>query len=128
MDGQAGLFRIVRDRDVARLAGGWQVPVYDARLLLVGDFTRMNKLGDGKSLIEMGREALRIEARAVASLVDRLGNDFDKACRMLLACPGRVVVSGMGKSGHVSRKIAATLASKHRHTRLLSPSRRGKPR
>jgi arabinose-5-phosphate isomerase len=59
----------------------------------------------------MGREALRIEARAVAALVERLGADFERACRMLLACPGRVVVSGMGKSGHVGGKIAATLAS-----------------
>ena len=82
----------------------------------------MNKLADGKSLIEMGREALRIEARAVASLVDRLGNDFDKACRMLLACPGRVVVSGMGKSGHVSRKIAATLASTGTPAFFLHPA------
>jgi arabinose-5-phosphate isomerase len=98
------------------------VPVYDARLHLVGDFTRMNKPADGKSLIEMGREALRIEAQAVASLVDRLGNDFDKACRLLLACPGRVVVSGMGKSGHVSRKIAATLASTGTPSFFLHPA------
>ena len=82
----------------------------------------MNKPADGKSLIEMGREALRIEARAVASLVDRLGDDFDKACRMLLACPGRVVVSGMGKSGHVSRKIAATLASTGTPAFFLHPA------
>ncbi len=71
----------------------------------------MNDAADSQRLVEMGREALRIEARAVAALVDRLGNDFAKACRMLLACPGRVVVSGMGKSGHVGGKIAATLAS-----------------
>jgi arabinose-5-phosphate isomerase len=71
----------------------------------------MNDAAESKRLIEMGREALRIEARAVAALVDRLGTDFDLACRMLLACPGRVVVSGMGKSGHVGGKIAATLAS-----------------
>jgi arabinose-5-phosphate isomerase len=71
----------------------------------------MNDAAETGNLIEMGREALRIEARAVAALVDRLGTDFEKACRMLLACPGRVVVSGMGKSGHVGGKIAATLAS-----------------
>jgi len=82
----------------------------------------MNKPADGKSLIEMGREALRIEARAVASLVDRLGNDFDEACRMLLACSGRVVVSGMGKSGHVGRKIAATLASTGTPAFFLHPA------
>jgi len=82
----------------------------------------MNKAAESKSLIEMGREALRIEARAVAALVDRLGNDFDKACRMLLACPGRVVVSGMGKSGHVGRKIAATLASTGTPSFFLHPA------
>ncbi len=71
----------------------------------------MNDAAESQRLIEMGREALRIEARAVAALVDRLGDDFDSACRMILACAGRVVVSGMGKSGHVGGKIAATLAS-----------------
>ena len=71
----------------------------------------MNDAADNQRLIEMGRDALRIEARAVAALVDRLGADFESACRMLLACTGRVVVSGVGKSGHVGGKIAATLAS-----------------
>ena len=49
----------------------------------------MNDSADSKSLVEMGRDALRIEARAVAALVDRLGADFEKACRTLLACSGR---------------------------------------
>ena len=71
----------------------------------------MNDAVVSKRLIEMGQEALRVEARAVAALVDRLGTEFEQACRMLLACPGRVVVSGMGKSGHIGGKIAATLAS-----------------
>jgi len=82
----------------------------------------MNKPAETKSLTEMGREALRIEARAVAALVDRLGADFDEACRMLLACAGRVVVSGMGKSGHVGRKIAATLASTGTPSFFLHPA------
>nr|MBA3478725.1 SIS domain-containing protein [Lautropia sp.] len=54
---------------------------------------------------------LRIEAQAVLDLVDTIDATFARACRMILACRGRVVVSGMGKSGHVARKIAATLAS-----------------
>jgi arabinose-5-phosphate isomerase len=70
----------------------------------------------------MGREALRIEARAVAALVDRLGAEFERACRMMLACPGRVVVSGMGKSGHVGGKIAATLASTGTPAFFLHPA------
>ena len=82
----------------------------------------MNDAADRQRLIEMGREALRIEARAVASLVDRLGGEFEKACRILLACTGRVVVSGMGKSGHVGGKIAATLASTGTPAFFLHPA------
>ena len=82
----------------------------------------MNDAVDSKRLVEMGREALRIEARAVAALVDRLGSDFEQACRMLLACAGRVVVSGMGKSGHVGGKIAATLASTGTPAFFLHPA------
>src|SRR5688500_5131002 len=82
----------------------------------------MNDAAESQRLIEMGREALRIEARAVAALVDRLGDDFGKACHMLLACTGRVVVSGMGKSGHVGGKIAATLASTGTPAFFLHPA------
>ncbi len=62
-------------------------------------------------LLSAARRALAIEARAVASLGDRLGPQFVAACRLCLACSGRVIVTGIGKSGHVGRKIAATLAS-----------------
>ena len=62
-------------------------------------------------LIGRAREVLRIEADAVARLADRIDSSFPDACRVILACAGRVVVSGIGKSGHVARKIAATLAS-----------------
>ena len=56
-------------------------------------------------------EVLQIEAEAVSALRERIGDAFVRACEIMLACRGRVVVSGMGKSGHVARKIAATLAS-----------------
>jgi arabinose-5-phosphate isomerase len=62
-------------------------------------------------LIEQARQVLRIEAEAIDALVDRIGPDFVQACRLILDCRGRVVVSGIGKSGHVGRKMAATLAS-----------------
>ena len=62
-------------------------------------------------LTELGRVALHIEATAVTTLAGRLGADFARACRACLACRGRVVVIGMGKSGHIGNKIAATLAS-----------------
>ena len=62
-------------------------------------------------MIDQARQVLRIEADAVASLIDRIGEPFVAACRLILDCKGRVVVSGIGKSGHVARKLAATLAS-----------------
>ena len=61
--------------------------------------------------IEIGRRALEVEARALNALVPRLGDAFARAVQLVLACRGRVAVMGMGKSGHVGRKIAATLAS-----------------
>ncbi|MBP7242874.1 KpsF/GutQ family sugar-phosphate isomerase [Amaricoccus sp.] len=63
------------------------------------------------SLIASGRRVIGIEAAALASLADALGDSFAAAAQLLLATRGRVIVSGMGKSGHVARKIAATLAS-----------------
>ena len=62
-------------------------------------------------LIERAVEVLGIEAAAVTSLAPRIGAAFVQACRLMLECHGRVVVSGIGKSGHVARKIASTLAS-----------------
>ncbi|MGR8934760.1 MAG: KpsF/GutQ family sugar-phosphate isomerase [Gammaproteobacteria bacterium] len=59
----------------------------------------------------LGLEVINIEKQAVAALADRIDAAFVKACRLMLACQGRVVVTGMGKSGHVAGKIAATLAS-----------------
>ncbi len=57
------------------------------------------------------RGVIAIEAEAIAALQSRIDGNFVEACRLILACKGRVVVSGMGKSGHIARKIAATLAS-----------------
>lgn len=63
------------------------------------------------SLCASGAAVIETEARALTSLAARVGHSFADACRLMLACEGRVVVTGMGKSGHVGRKIAATLAS-----------------
>ena len=65
---------------------------------------------DAKAL-ELAKRVLRIEAQAVAGLIDRLDAGFPRAVALIRACHGRVVVSGVGKSGHIARKIAATLAS-----------------
>ncbi len=64
-----------------------------------------------EGLIRLGRQALEIEIAGLAAQVPRLDADFALACRICLNCRGRVVVTGMGKSGHIGGKIAATLAS-----------------
>ncbi|MBT2969102.1 MAG: KpsF/GutQ family sugar-phosphate isomerase [Candidatus Thiodiazotropha sp. (ex Ctena orbiculata)] len=62
-------------------------------------------------MIDLGRAVIETEADAVSSLIPRLGEAFAQACSYLLHCQGRIVVIGMGKSGHIGNKIAATLAS-----------------
>jgi arabinose-5-phosphate isomerase len=79
-------------------------------------------VSDTEKLIGRGRRVLRTEAEAVAALEHRLGEDFAAACRLLLACTGRIVVTGMGKSGHVGNKIAATLASTGSPSFFLHPA------
>ncbi|MEP6607134.1 MAG: KpsF/GutQ family sugar-phosphate isomerase [Burkholderiaceae bacterium] len=61
--------------------------------------------------LALAREVLQVEAQAIAALTDRIDAAFSRAVDLLLACAGRVVVTGVGKSGHIARKIAATLAS-----------------
>ena len=77
------------------------------------------------SLLASARRALHIEARAVEALAPRLGSAFAAACRLCLGCEGRVVVSGMGKSGHIAGKIAATLASTGTPAFFLHPAEAG---
>jgi len=67
--------------------------------------------GDDRDLVNLARAVLETEARAIEQLISRIDDSFIKACHLLLACKGRIVVSGMGKSGHIAGKIAATLAS-----------------
>jgi arabinose-5-phosphate isomerase len=64
-----------------------------------------------RSAIELARKVLRTEAAAILGLVDRLDHRFDEAVSLLYECRGRVIVTGMGKSGIICRKIAATLSS-----------------
>ncbi len=61
--------------------------------------------------LALARKTFEIEAAAVSTLISRVGPEFAQAVRIMLGCQGRVVVMGMGKSGHIGRKIAATLAS-----------------
>lgn len=66
---------------------------------------------DVEQLERSARAVFSVEMRGISELAARINGDFTRACQVLLACRGRVVVSGMGKSGHIGRKIAATLAS-----------------
>ncbi len=80
---------------------------------------------DSGALLGAARRALGIEAQAVTALQSRLDERFAEACRICLACQARVVVSGMGKSGHIARKIAATLASTGTPAFFLHPAEAG---
>jgi arabinose-5-phosphate isomerase len=80
---------------------------------------------DDESLLASARRALAIETQALAALSPRLGPGFAQACRICLECRGRVVVTGMGKSGHVAGKIAATLASTGTPAFFLHPAEAG---
>ena len=77
---------------------------------------------DDGTLLAAGRRALEIEARALVALLERVNGPFAAACRLLLGCSGRVVVTGMGKSGHVGGKVAATLASTGTPAFFLHPA------
>jgi arabinose-5-phosphate isomerase len=66
---------------------------------------------DAAALQQMGRKVLEIERDALTGLLPRINEDFARACQIMLGCSGRIVVTGMGKSGHIGGKIAATLAS-----------------
>lgn len=72
--------------------------------------------------LETGRRVLRIEARALQDVMTRLDGEFERAVDLLFACKGRVAVTGMGKSGIVARKIAATLSSTGTPSFFLHPA------
>jgi len=76
----------------------------------------------GQESLDEGKRVLAIEARAVQTLIDRLDGNFAKAVDMLARCKGKVVVSGMGKSGLIGQKIAATLASTGTSSFFLHPA------
>jgi arabinose-5-phosphate isomerase len=80
---------------------------------------------DSRTLLAAARRALAIEAQAVTALQSRLDERFAAACRVCLACTGRVVVTGIGKSGHIARKVAATLASTGTPAFFLHPADAG---
>src|SRR5579863_4139510 len=66
---------------------------------------------DVEKLCKLGQAVIETEALAIRSLLPRINDHFAKACQYLLNCSGRIIVMGMGKSGHIGKKIAATFAS-----------------
>ena len=73
-------------------------------------------------LLQYGRELLELELQEAQKLPDRLGKDFVEACQLILSNKGKVVVSGIGKSGHIGKKIAASLASTGSPAFFMHPS------
>ncbi|MBU0729732.1 MAG: KpsF/GutQ family sugar-phosphate isomerase [Proteobacteria bacterium] len=71
--------------------------------------------------ITQAKEVLRIEAEGLFSLVDKIGSDFEKAISLIMECPSRVIISGIGKSGIIGQKIAATLNSTGTSSFFLHP-------
>ena len=65
----------------------------------------------GKSLIEIAKAVIQTEADSVLLLKDRIDQKFDEICNLIRFCKGKVILVGMGKSGHIAKKIASTLAS-----------------
>jgi arabinose-5-phosphate isomerase len=76
---------------------------------------------DAAALVELGRRVLRLEAAAVGAVADRLDGQFARAVRLLADASGRVIVSGVGKSGLIARKLAATLTSTGTAASYLHP-------
>ena len=77
---------------------------------------------DSDVLIGLGRKVIETELAAVQELRDRIDESFARACQLILACRGKTIVIGMGKSGHVGNKIAATLASTGTPAFFVHPS------
>ena len=79
-------------------------------------------MNDTASDLDLARKVLRTEAAAILGLVDRINGDFERAVQLLFDCQGRVIVTGMGKSGIICRKIAATLSSTGTSAWFLHPA------
>ena len=75
------------------------------------DTKKIARAASGKSALATAKRVLQIEADAIGGLVERLNHTFERAVEIVFTCPGRVVVTGLGKSGLIGRKISATLAS-----------------
>ena len=86
------------------------------------DESRKTPQASDEQIVEWGRDVVRLEAEGVRGLGDHIGPDFVEAVRLIHDCPGQVIVTGMGKSGIIGRKIAATLTSTGTLASYLHPT------
>ena len=82
----------------------------------------MGSIMSVKSINDLAKDVLKIEAHSILKLIDRIGDNFDKAIELLYSCKGRVIITGMGKSGLIGKKIAATLSSTGTPSYFLHPA------
>lgn len=75
--------------------------------------------------ISAAKQTIKLEAQAITELLARIDNSFTQACQLILACKGKIVLTGMGKSGHIARKIAATLSSTGTPSFFVHPGEAG---
>ena len=80
---------------------------------------------EGKSTIDIAKEVIQTEANSVLKLKDRIDQNFDEVCQILKNCMGKVILIGMGKSGHIAKKISSTLASTGTPAFYLHPAEAG---
>ncbi len=80
---------------------------------------------DKKQIIQTAKELIQTELEAVAALADRVDNSFVEACEIITNCEGRIAIIGMGKSGHIGQKIAATLSSTGNPAFFVHPAEAG---
>ena len=80
------------------------------------------KMSKNNTNIDIGRNVIQIESEALTSLAKKIGKDFDKAVELIFDRSGRVIVTGMGKSGLISQKIASTFASTGTPAQFIHPS------
>src|SRR6266513_2348392 len=75
-----------------------------------------------ESIQQFGRQVIETEAMAVKSLLSAVDEQFERAVRMIVACKGSLLTSGIGKAGHIARKLSATFASTGTPSHFLSPA------
>ena len=80
---------------------------------------------EGKSTIDIAKEVIQTEANSVLKLKDRIDQNFDEVCQILKNCMGKVILIGMGKSGHIAKKISSTLASTGTPSFYIHPAEAG---